>query len=124
MKKRILVVDDSAPILELTTTMLKLLGYEPVGVSCGMDALKLLATETPAMALLDVMLPDMDGFKICRHIKESAATAKVPVFMVSAKKTAEDVERGKKAGADEYITKPFKSAEVASLIKSYLDNGK
>ena len=122
MKKKILVVDDSAPILELSTTMLKLLGYEPIGVSCGMDALKLLARETPALVLLDVMLPDMDGFKICRHIKQASATADIPVFMVSAKKTAEDVEQGRKAGADEYIAKPFKSAEVAKLIKDYLDN--
>lgn len=122
MKKKILVVDDSAPILELSTTMLKLLGYQPIGASCGMEALKLLAIETPALVLLDVMLPDMDGFKICRHIKQTAATADLPVFMVSAKKTGEDVEQGRKAGADEYITKPFKSAEVAKLIKSYLDD--
>ncbi len=120
MKLKILVVDDSAPILELSTTMLKLLGYEPVGVACGTDAIKYLARETPALALLDVMLPDIDGFKICQHIKQTAATANIPVFMVSAKKTDDDVERGKKAGADEYITKPFKSAEVAALIKNYL----
>lgn len=120
MKQKILVVDDSAPILELSTTMLKLLGYEPVGVACGTDAIKYLAREIPALALLDVMLPDIDGFKICQHIKQTAATANIPVFMVSAKKTDDDVERGKKAGADEYITKPFKSAEVAALIKNYL----
>lgn len=124
MKKKILVVDDSAPILELSTTMLKLLGYEPIGVSCGIDALKQLAKETPDLALLDVMLPDMDGFKICQHIKQTPATANVPVFMVSAKKSSEDVERGKKAGADEYVTKPFKSADVAKLIKSYLGAGR
>ena len=122
MKKKILVVDDSAPILELSCTMLRLLGYEPIGVSCGMDALKQLALETPALAMLDVILPDMDGFKICRHVKQNPATAKVPVFMLSAKKTSEDIERSKKAGADEYISKPFKSAEVASLIKKYIDN--
>ncbi len=120
MKKKILVVDDSAPILELSTTMLKLLGYDPVGVSCGMEALKYLAQETPAMALLDVMLPDMDGFKICQHIKQTPATAAVPVFMVSAKKTDEDQERGRKAGADEYVTKPFKSMEMAELIQGYI----
>jgi twitching motility two-component system response regulator PilG len=120
VKKKILVVDDSAPILALSTTMLKLLGYEPAGVTCGVDALKYLAHETPALVLLDVMLPDMDGFKICRHIKQSQATSAIPVFMVSAKKTTDDIERGVKAGADEYITKPFKSAEVAELINNYL----
>ena len=124
MKKKILVVDDSAPILELSTTMLKLLGYEPIGVSCGMDALKLLNQETPALALLDVMLPDIDGFNICRHIKQTPATADMPVFMVSAKKTDDDLAQGKKAGADEYITKPFKSAELAKLIKNYIGSGR
>lgn len=122
VKKKILVVDDSAPILQLSTTILKLLGYEPISVACGIDALKYLAQETPALALLDVMLPDMDGFKVCQHIKKTQATAAVPVFMVSAKKTDDDVERGLKAGADEYITKPFKSAELAALIKRYLGN--
>lgn len=120
MKKRILVVDDSQPILELASTMLKLLGYEPIKASTGIEALKVLSQETPDLALLDVILPDMDGFKICQHIRSSEALAKMPVFMVSAKKTTEDVERGHKAGANEYVTKPFKSAEMAELIKTYI----
>lgn len=100
--------------------MLKLLGYEPLKASSGVEALKTLKQETPDMALLDVILPDMDGFKICQHIRSDANLAKMPVFMVSAKKTTEDVERGQKVGADEYVTKPFKSAEMAQLIKAYI----
>jgi DNA-binding response OmpR family regulator len=122
LKKKILVVDDSQPILELATTMLKLLGYEPIRAASGVEALKALSLEKPDMALLDVMLPDMDGFKICQHIRNTAATADMPIFMVSAKKTADDMERGKKAGANEYVTKPFKSAEMARLIKKYIGN--
>lgn len=120
MKKRILVVDDSATILEMEITMLKLLDYEPIAVSSGMEALKVLAREVPDLVLLDVILPDMDGFKICRHIKSNPATVKVPVVMVTAKQTSEDVERGKKAGADGYVLKPFKSLEVAALITKLL----
>jgi len=120
LKKKILVVDDSQPILELASTMLKLLGYEPLKASTGVEALKVLSKETPDMALLDVMLPDMDGFKICQHIRNHTALAEIPVFMVSAKKTSEDMERGHKAGANEYVTKPFKSAEMAKLIKTYI----
>lgn len=123
MKKKILVVDDSLPILELASTMLKLLGYEPIQASNGVEALKLFSQEKPDLVLLDVMLPDMDGFKICQYIKSNPATVTTPVFMVSAKKTAEDAERGKKAGAEEYVTKPFKSAEMAQLVKSYLGAG-
>lgn len=120
MKKKILVVDDSLPILELASTMLKLLGYEPLKASTGAEALKILAQEQPDMALLDVILPDMDGFKICQHIRNTAALSQIPVFMLSAKKTSDDMERGEKAGADEYVTKPFKSAEMAQLIKNYI----
>ncbi len=122
MKKKILVVDDSQPILELATTMLRLLGYEPLKASSGIEALKVLAQEKPDMALLDVILPDMDGFKICQHIRNNPATADMPIFMLSAKKTTEDVERGKNAGANEYVTKPFRSAEMAQLIKNYFGN--
>ena len=123
MKKKILVVDDSQPILELASTMLKLLGYEPIRASSGIAAIKALAKEKPDLALLDVILPDMDGFKICRHIRSNATTARIPIFMVSAKKTAEDADRGRQAGADEYVTKPFKSAELAELIKTYIGEG-
>ena len=122
LKKKILVVDDSEPILELASTMLKLLGYEPLKASNGVEALKTLKQEKPDMALLDVILPDMDGFKICQHIRNDVTLAEMPVFMVSAKKTTEDMERGQKAGANEYVTKPFKSAEMAQLIKTYLGN--
>jgi twitching motility two-component system response regulator PilG len=120
VKKKILVVDDNASILELETSMLRLLGYEPLGAASGMAALKLLAQETPALALLDVALPDMDGFKICQHIKNQPATTHIPVFLVSAKKSGEDLERGEKAGADEYVAKPFRTADIAELIERYL----
>jgi len=120
VNKKILVVDDSAPILELETSILRLLGYEPIGAASGMEALKLLVQEQPAMALLDVTLPDLDGFKICQHIKSRPATSHIPVVMVSAKKTSADVEQGEKAGADAYISKPFNTAEIAGLIKNYL----
>lgn len=123
MKKKILVVDDSQPILELASTMLKLLGYEPIRACNGVEALKALAQEKPDLALLDVILPDMDGFKICQHIRSNPSMAKMPIFMVSAKKTSEDIERGEKAGADEYVTKPFRSAEMARLIKTYIGDG-
>lgn len=120
MKKKVLVVDDSQPILELASTMLKLLGYEPLKASTGVEALRALKQQSPDLALLDVILPDMDGFKICQHIRNDETLKKMPVFMVSAKKTSEDVERGQQAGADEYVTKPFKSMEMAQLIKSYI----
>jgi len=121
VKKKILVVDDNASILELETNLLKLLGYEPVSATSGLQALKVLAQESPDLALLDITLPDMDGFKICQQIKNRPTTSHVPVFLVSAKKSAEDVALAEKAGADEYVSKPFKTAEMAQLISHYLD---
>jgi DNA-binding response OmpR family regulator len=121
VNKKILVVEDTASILELEINLLRLLGYDPVGAASGMAAMKLLAQENPALALLDVTLPDMDGFKICQHIKNRPTTAHIPVFLVSAKTSSEDIARGEKAGADEYISKPFNTAEIAQLIESYLD---
>ena len=120
MKKKVLIVDDNSSILDLETKLLQLLGYEPVSAASGMTALKLLAQEKPDLALLDITLPDMDGFKICQHIKNRPATADIPVFLVSAKKTAEDTERADKAGADEYINKPFKTEEIARLLEKHL----
>ena len=85
-----------------------------------MEALRILAHEVPDLAMLDVMLPDLDGFKICRHIKTNPATAQVPVVIVTAKMTANEVEQGKKAGADEFVAKPFKSMEIAALLENLL----
>jgi len=121
VNKKILVVEDTASILELEINLLRLIGYEPIAASSGIAALKLLAQENPALVLLDVTLPDMDGFKICQHIKSRQATAQIPVFLVSAKKSSEDIARGEKAGADEYISKPFQTAELAKMIEKYLD---
>ena len=121
MKKKILVVDDNASILELEINLIKLLGYDPVSATSGLQALKVLAEEKPDLVLLDVTLPDMDGFKICQHIKTRPASSKIPVFLVSAKKTSEDVELGEKAGANEYVSKPFKTTEIAQLISQYLE---
>jgi two-component system, sensor histidine kinase ChiS len=120
VKKKILVVEDTAPILELETNLLRLLGYEPIGAASGLDAIKLLAQEKPALALIDVTLPDLDGYKICQHIKGRPETAEIPVFLVSAKTSGEDIARGKKAGADEYVTKPFNTEDIAQLINRYL----
>ena len=74
----------------------------------------------PDLILLDIMLPVMDGYEVCRQIKANDATRHIPVIMLSAKKSKEDLVKGEQAGADWYITKPFKSSMVIETIQRFL----
>lgn len=119
-KKRILVVEDEESLLKLESILLTSKGYEVRGVPNGQAALDAIAEEKPDLVLLDIMLPEIDGFEVCRRIKSDAATRHIPVVMLTAKKTREDMAKGEKVGADWYITKPFKSAMVIETIQRFL----
>lgn len=119
-KKRILIVEDEESLLKLETILLTVKGYEVIGVPNGHDALDRLAAEQFDLVLLDIMLPDIDGFEVCQKIRRNPATACLPVVMLTAKKTAEDLERGVACGASAYLTKPFKSTIIISEIDKLL----
>ncbi|MEJ2698169.1 MAG: response regulator [Desulfuromonadales bacterium] len=119
-KKKILVVEDEESLLKLESILLTSKGYEVRGVSNGQAALEAIAEELPDLILLDIMLPEMDGFEVCRRLKSDPATKELPVIMLTAKKSREDMARGEKVGADWYITKPFKSAMVIETIQRFL----
>jgi twitching motility two-component system response regulator PilG len=116
-KKRILIVEDEESLLKLETILLTVKGYEVSGASTGTTALEKLSGQTFDLILLDIMLPDIDGYEICRRIKEHPRHASTPVVMLTAKKSAEDQERGATCGADAYLTKPFKSAMIIEVIE-------
>lgn len=116
-KKRILVVEDEESLLKLETILLTIKGYEVVGALTGEDALKKLALEPIDLVLLDIMLPDIDGFEICTRITRNPQTSGIPVVILSAKKNPDDIERGKACGARAYLTKPFKSAMIIDVIE-------
>lgn len=120
MKKKILVVEDEESLLRLESILLSSKGYNVVGVKDGKAALDAVATEQPDLIILDIMLPEIDGIEVCRRIKADPATAKIPVVMLTAKKSRQDVEAGTEAGADAYITKPFKTAMVIEVIEGLL----
>ncbi|AMV72003.1 response regulator [Desulfuromonas carbonis] len=120
-KKKILIVEDEESLLKLESILLTSKGYEVRGVANGRAALEAIAAEAPDLVLLDIMLPEIDGFEVCQRIKENPATAKIPVVMLTAKKSREDMARGEKVGADWYITKPFKSAMVIETIQRFLN---
>jgi DNA-binding response OmpR family regulator len=119
-KKKILIVEDEESLLKLESILLTSKGFEVKGVSNGQAALDAIDEEQPDLVLLDIMLPEIDGFEVCRRIKSDPATRHLPVIMLTAKKSREDMARGEKVGADWYITKPFKSAMVIETIQRFL----
>ncbi len=119
-KQKILIVEDEESLLKLESILLTSKGYDVRGVSNGREALDAIAEEKPDLVLLDIMLPEIDGFEVCQRIKDDAKTKDIPVIMLTAKKSREDMARGEKVGADWYITKPFKSVMVIETIQRFL----
>lgn len=120
-KQKILIVEDEESLLKLESILLTSKGYQVRGVANGQAALDAIEEEHPDLVLLDIMLPEIDGFEICRRIKANPETKDIPVVMLTAKKSREDMARGEEVGADWYITKPFKSAMVIETIQRFID---
>ena len=113
----ILIVEDDERISRLERFVLEQVGYRVTCAGTGEEALEILPNTTPSLVLLDVMLPQMDGFTTCRKIRECS---QVPIIMVTARDRDKDKVRGLEMGADDYITKPFSTHELASRVKSVL----
>ncbi len=117
---RILIVDDSAANLKLLTDMLALRGHTVHPASDGVSALQYARTEHPDLILLDIVMPRIDGYKVCRFLKEHEETREIPViFMTSLAETSDKV-KGFRVGAADYITKPFQSEEVMARVETLL----
>ncbi|MCK4691540.1 MAG: response regulator [Desulfuromonadales bacterium] len=123
LQKKVLIVEDEESLLKLESILLTTKGYLVQGVDNGLEALEAIDKEAPDLVLLDVMLPKMDGFEVCSRIKQNPATKHIPVILLTAKKTPEDISRGQEVGADHYITKPFKSATVIETIELLINKG-
>ena len=117
MNEKILVVDDEKEIADLLALYLENDGYSVQTFDNGADALKSIAEDAPDLAILDVMLPDTDGFSVCRKIREKHF---FPVIMLTAKVADDDKIMGLTIGADDYITKPFNPLEVVARVKTQL----
>ena len=117
---RVLLVEDEPIILRLLQVNLRLEGYEVVACSSGEDALLRVERSPPDVVVLDVVLPGIDGFEVCRRLRGSPATADVPVIMVTAQAQDEDRKRGYALGVREYVTKPFEPAELVALVREAL----
>ena len=119
-KNRILIVEDEESLLKLESILLTSKGYHVTGVMDGMSALDEVRRNRPDLVLLDIMLPIMDGFEVCRQLKGNPDTANIPVVMLTAKKNSQDMAFGHEAGCDAYITKPFKSMKILETIQHFL----
>ena len=113
----ILVADDDALVLRSLTFVLKRAGFELRTATNGVEALAIAREEAPAVALLDVMMPEMTGLELCRTLKNEPKTADVPVFLVTARAMVSERARGIAAGADAYITKPFVNKELIEQVR-------
>ncbi len=117
----ILLVEDEPDSAELMGHILELEGFHVVEARNGEEALRRAFEGDVGLALLDVMLPGMDGFEICRRLREDARTARMPIAFISAKTRAEDRHAGLAAGADVYLAKPISRAALVSAVKWLLD---
>ena len=120
MAYKILVVDDEEDIVTILRIRLKASGYEVITAADGQDALDKARHEKPDLILLDVMLPKLDGFKVCRMLKFDEQYKAIPIVLLSARTQDTDLEIGKQQGADAYITKPFQHDAVLAKVKELL----
>jgi diguanylate cyclase (GGDEF)-like protein len=116
----ILVIDDDRNLRTVIRTSLELAGYGVVVASDATGALALLAQEIPDLIVLDVVLPGMDGFELCRRIRRHPTCAHVPIMMLTARGETEDAVAGFEAGADDYVSKPFSPQEMLARVRAKL----
>ncbi len=121
MAKTILVVDDDADTLTLIGLTLQRRGFEVVKAQSGQQAINLLAHDPPDLVILDVMMPQMDGYEVCREIKADPRTADLPVIMLTAKAQTQSQLEGFRAGAIDYITKPVHPQDLVARIQTVLE---
>ena len=117
---RLLVVDDEQAILELLRRRLEALGCSVSLLSGGSAVVDTARTQMPDLILLDVMMPDLDGFSVCRALKADAEVAEIPVFMMTARTEIDSRIKGLDLGAHDYVSKPFEAAELAARIRAAL----
>lgn len=124
MAEKVLVVDDDLETLRLIEMILQRQGYQTVAVSSGEHTLTSADSENPDLIILDVMMPDMDGFEVTRRIRKNAKTRDIPILMFTAKSQVEDKVAGYGAGVDDYLTKPIHPAELVVRVKSLIARSK
>ena len=118
--ERILVVEDERSIADLVAEALRRQGYRVETAGDGDQALEVAETTLPDLVILDLMLPKLDGWEVCRRLREEETTRRIPIIMLTARRDEKDVVAGLELGADDYLRKPFSLAELLARVKAHL----
>ncbi len=120
-KKRILIVEDEPDIMELVMVTLSHDLYELIPAMDGLSGLEKARQIKPDLILLDIMMPKMNGYDICRELKDATETAMIPIIMLTAFGQKREIEEGYKVKADDYIVKPFEPVKLRERVKTFLE---
>ena len=120
-KPKILIVDDAATVLQFQKFVLEKEGYEILTASNGQEGLDRAVAHLPAVVLLDIMMPVMDGIECCRQMRATVETREVPIIMVTTRSEVDKVEAAKEAGCTDYVFKPVNPQILKTKIKQHLD---
>lgn len=119
-KKKILIIEDEIDILNMVKMRLEASGYEVIAAQDGNTGYSKAKSDNPDLIILDLMLPGIDGYQVCRLLKFDEKYRHIPIIMLTARSQQEDREWGQKVGADYYLTKPFESKELLDKIKELI----
>lgn len=119
---KLLIVDDEAATVDMLTTYLGLIGHETVGAFSGGEGLDSVNTENPDLLILDLMMPDIQGYEVCKRLRESGDYTTLPILIISARFDQGSIDRAMGLGADGYLTKPLDLPKLTSEITRLLEN--
>jgi len=118
---KILVVDDEIQLIEMVQMRLEANGYDVVAANDGEEGIEKVKSENPDLIILDIMMPKMDGFEVCKILKNDPQYSKIPIIFLSARVQEEDLETGEENGADAFVKKPFETSDLLAKIKELLE---
>lgn len=119
--KKVLVVDDDEDIVNIVSALLQSEGYHTITAQNGKDALHKASTEKPDLIIADIMMPEMDGWEFCWHVREDKSLGETPFIFLTARADVMDQIRGSEIGADDYIIKPFRKQELLKRVQNTFD---
>ncbi len=119
-KHLILIVEDDKDILESIKVLLEWRGYDVITLRNGKNAVATAEKRSPALIIMDIMMPPPDGFEVCKRLKENEQTKKIPIILLSARTQNTDIDTGFGLGADRYLTKPFQNEELLDAISGLI----
>ncbi|MCP4155788.1 MAG: response regulator [bacterium] len=118
---KILIVDDNPQYIYAFESILRKSEYKTMSAKNGGQAIEFAKKENPDLILLDIMMPEMDGYEVCKRLKKDEATVDIPVIFITVKTEVEDILKGFECGAVDYVTKPFNAAELLARIKTHIE---